>query len=98
MTVHKSWALRPTLAVLAILTMSACGTTTPLALGIPNIGKGSMCASCACCSKMSEKKQIIDSKKSACLCYGMMMGKDGCSCCGGDNGKPMICNLKSNQN
>lgn len=93
MTVLKSWALRPALAVLATLTLSACSTTTPLPSGASNMEKGSMCMSCPCCSKMSEKKQV-DSKKSACPCCGMMLGKDGCPCCGGNSSKPMMCQPK----
>ena len=90
MTVLKSWALRPTFAVLATLTLSACSTTMPPQSGTSNMEKGSMCMSCPCCSKMFEKKQT-DNKKSGCLCCGMMSGKDGCPCCGSSSGNPMMC-------
>lgn len=90
MTVLQLRASRPLLAIFATLALSACTTTMA---DTPNhsMKDGMSMSSCPCCAKMKEQTQA--GEKKPCCCSGMMDGKG--SCCGGGDGKPMICQPKN---
>ena len=92
MTVLQLRASRPLLAILATLALSAC-TTTMADTPSHNMKDGMSMSSCPCCAKMKEQSQAGD-KKSGC-CSGMMDGKGSCGCCGGGDGKAMMCQPKN---
>lgn len=92
MAVLNLRASRPLLAVLATLALSACASTMAAPTGGHSMKDGMSMSSCPCCAKMKEQSQAGD-KKSSC-CSGMMDGKGSCGCCGGGDGKPMMCQPK----
>ncbi len=91
MTASTVWASRPILVIFATLALSACSTTMASSTGSHSMQDGISMSSCPCCAKM--KGQSGD-KKPGC-CSGMSEGKGSCGCCGGDEGKPMMCQPKN---
>jgi hypothetical protein len=90
MTVSKTRAFRPMLMAVALLALSACSTTMANSPNPHSMKDGMSMSSCPCCAKM--KEQSAD-KKAGC-CSDMKDGK-ACGCCGGGDGKPMMCQPKN---
>lgn len=93
MTVLNLRASRPLLTLLATLALSACSTPMAAPPTGHSMKDGMSMSSCPCCAKMKEHPQAGDEKSSC--CSGMMEGKGDCSCCGGGDGKPMMCQPKN---
>lgn len=93
MTGSTMWASRPILVAFATLALSAC--TTPMAASSSGhtMKDGMSMSSCPCCAKMKAQSQAED--KTPNCCSGMTDSKGGCGCCGGGDGKPMICQPKN---
>lgn len=89
MTVSKVRAFHPLVMVLAVLALSACTTTMANSPGNHSMKDGMSMSSCPCCAKM--KEQSADKKGSCC---SDMKEDKGCGCCGGGDGKPMMCQPK----
>lgn len=93
MTVLNLRASRPLLTLMATLAMSAC--TTPMAASSSGhtMKDGMSMSSCPCCAKMKAQTQAGD--KTPNCCSGMTDGKGSCGCCGGGDGKAMMCQPKN---